>query len=47
MKKNNKEIFIIPEALLIAFNSDDIIALSEYSTDETDGFFKDGDIEKW
>ena len=43
MNDNNKH-FIRPEAVLIVFDNDDIISISEFSTN---GFLLDGETEKW
>lgn len=43
MNDDNKR-FIKPEALLIVFSNDDIISISEYSTED---FLFDGDRERW
>lgn len=41
---NKDKWFIKPEAILIVFNDEDIITISEGTTD---GFLNDGDRERW
>ena len=43
MNKRKKH-FIKPEAIFIVFNNEDIITISEGTTD---GFLNDGDRERW
>ena len=42
--KNKDKCFIQPEAILIVFNNEDIITISEGTTT---GFINDGDRERW
>ena len=42
--KNKEQCFIKPEAILIVFNNEDIITISEGTTN---GFLNDGDRERW
>ena len=41
---NKNKAFIVPEALLIAFDNKDIITISEYDTED---FLLDGERERW
>ena len=41
---NKDKCFIKPEAIFIVFNNEDIITISEGTTD---GFLNDGDRERW
>ena len=41
---NKQKLFIKPEAILIVFNDEDIITISEGTTT---GFLNDGDRERW
>lgn len=42
--EEEKKYYIKPEAILIVFDNDDIISISEFSTN---GFLLDGETEKW
>ena len=41
---NKNECFIKPEAIFVVFNNEDIITISEGTTN---GFLNDGDRERW